>query len=163
MTAASAPTNTKVFEKRTLMDTRVEGLRAFHDDPASFGKLAPPPIFFQIHRDERTSLVEGEIEFTLWFGPIPVRWVARHEPGPTPDSFADLMLRGPMAYWRHEHIFEPAEGGTVLVDRITIAHKSGLPGLISRLMFDGLPLRFLFFYRHMRTKRAVEYGGKRNA
>jgi ligand-binding SRPBCC domain-containing protein len=145
-----------VFEKRSLLRTTVEKLKTFHQDPAAFSKLAPPPIFAQIHRDERTSLTEGELEFTLWFGVFPVRWLARHEPGPTADSFADLMLRGPLSYWRHEHIFQKSGDGAVLIDRVTLEHKPGIAGLVTRLMFDGLPLRFLFFYRHLATRRAVE-------
>jgi len=100
-------------------------------------------------------LSEGELEFNLWFGPIPIRWIARHEPGPTENSFADRMVKGPMAYWRHEHIFESVSDGAKLTDRVTIAHKPGISGLITRLMFDGIPLRILFFYRHMRTKAAL--------
>jgi len=147
--------NTHVFEKRSVMNTTMEKMIAFHEDPKAMPKLSPPPIFVQVHRDERTSLTEGELEFTLWFGPIPIRWLARHEPGPTETSFADLMVKGPMAYWRHEHIFEEADGGIALIDRVTIAHKKGLAGLITRLMFDGVPLRILFFYRHTRTRQAV--------
>lgn len=154
-TVADAPSNAHVYEKRSVMKTTLAAMTAFHQDPKALGKLSPPPIFMQMHRDARTSLTEGELEFTLWFAVIPIRWVARHEPGPTPDSFADRQVRGPMAYWRHEHIFEETEGGVALIDRVTLAHKPGFKGLVTRLAFDGLPLRFLFFYRHLRTRMAV--------
>ena len=96
------------------------------------------------------------MKFTLWFGFIPIKWHAQHQAGPTETSFADLQLSGPMAYWRHEHIFEEVDGGIRLTDRITLAHQTGIKGLLTHLMFDGLPLQFLFFYRHLRTKWAVE-------
>lgn len=146
----------KTFEKRSIFPTTVDAIRAFHDAPGTMPKLSPPPIFVQILRDERTSLTAGELEFNLWFGPIPIRWIARHEPGPTPDSFADVMVKGPLAHWRHEHIFEETDGGTALIDRVTMEHKPGLPGLFTRLMFDGLPLRILFMYRHLRTRAALK-------
>ncbi len=149
------PINAHVYTKRSVMQTTLESMIAFHQDASALAKLSPPPIFMQLHHDGRTSLTEGEIDFTLWFGPLPIRWLAQHQPGPTSTSFADLMLRGPMAYWRHEHIFENVPGGVALIDRVTFAHKSGLQGLLTRLMFDGLPLRFLFFYRHLRTRRVV--------
>jgi ligand-binding SRPBCC domain-containing protein len=145
----------RVFEKRTIIKTTVEQLIAFHEDPGAMPKLAPPPIFVQIHRDDRQSLTEGELEFTLWFGPIPVRWLACHQPGPTEHSFADLMVKGPLEYWHHEHIFEPLSEGVAMIDRVTLTHKKGIPGIITRLVFDGLPLRTLFFYRHLRTKKAL--------
>jgi len=115
-----------------------------------------PPTFIQILRDHRTSLTDGEIEFNLWIGPLPVRWLACHEPGPIDTSFADRMIRGPMAAWYHEHIFEPAPRGTLLIDQITFEHPPGLKGIFTRLMFDGLPLRVLFMYRHWRTRRALQ-------
>lgn len=155
MTPTTA-SKTHTFEKRSVMKTTLERMTDFHQDPKAMPKLSPPPIFVQVKRDDRTSLTEGELEFTLWFGPIPIHWLARHEEGPTPHSFADRMIEGPMDYWRHEHIFEETDEGVALIDRVTLAHKPGLKGLLTRLMFDGLPLRILFFYRHLRTRMAVE-------
>jgi ligand-binding SRPBCC domain-containing protein len=124
----------------------------FHEKPEALGILTPPPMFVQLLRDDRASFTDGELEFRLWFGPVPVRWVARHEPGPTPTSFADRMVEGPLAHWEHQHIFAEVPGGVELRDRIAIAHRPGLPGLLTRLIFDGLPLRALFIYRHLRTR-----------
>lgn len=151
-----APAGATIYEKRSVMNTTLDAMQTFHADPKALNRLTPPPIFMQLHRDDRVSNTEGELEFTLWFGPVPIRWVARHEPGPTPNSFADRMLSGPVAYWRHEHIFEPVEGGVALIDRLTIGHRPGLQGLLTRLAFDGINLRILFFYRHLRTRIAVE-------
>lgn len=150
------PTKTSVFEHRSVIPTTLERMWAFHDAPRAFSTLTPPPIFIHVLRDSRTSLTEGELEFQLWFGPFPVYWHARHEPGPTPTSFIDRMLTGPAAVWVHEHIFTEVEGGVELRDRITIAHKpGGFWGLFTRLFFGGLPLRLLFIYRHWRTRRSV--------
>lgn len=147
--------NAHTFVKSSVINTTLEKMMQFHEDPKALSNLTPPPIFMQLHRDDRTSITEGEIEFTLWFGPVPFRWIARHEEGPTEWSFADRMIRGPMAYWRHEHIFTELDKGVKLTDRVTIAHKSGLQGIFTRLMFDGIPLRILFFYRHLRTRIAT--------
>lgn len=146
---------TKVFEHRSVIATSIEAMTAFHSAPAALPILTPPPIFIQVLRDERTSLTSGELDFRLWFGPVPVRWKARHEPGPLETSFIDRMIDGPMACWEHQHIFKPVEGGVELIDRLTIAHKPGVVGLLTRLMFDGLPLRMLFVYRHLRTRLAL--------
>lgn len=149
------PNDAHTFIKTSVIKTTLDDMMQFHSAPDAFSKLLPPPMIMQVHRDDRTSIQDGEIEFTLWFGPIPIRWIARHEEGPTDCSFADRMIRGPMAYWRHEHIFTQVDGGVELTDRITLAHKSGLQGIFSRLMFDGIPLRILFFYRHLRTRIAT--------
>ncbi len=152
------PANMRHFEKTSTLPGTLDALLRFHQDPRALARLTPPPIVMQLHRDDRRSLTEGDIEFSLWFGPIPIRWIARHEPGPTAHSFADSQIKGPLAYWRHEHLFCEADDGVQLTDRITLAHRNGLPGLVTRLTFDGLPLRVLFAYRHWRTRRALKSG-----
>ena len=145
----------KIFEHRSLVKASMDGVIAFHENPKAFSMLTPFPIYVQILRDERVSFHEGEIEFRLWFGPVPVRWLARHEPGPIATSFVDRMIEGPMATWNHQHIFQETAVGVELIDRIELSHRKGWRGLFTRLVFDGLPLRFLFIYRHWRTKRAL--------
>ncbi|HUN06492.1 MAG TPA: hypothetical protein PLQ56_07815 [Aggregatilineales bacterium] len=143
---------TKTFTHRSTMPTTMERMTAFHEDPRALRILTPPPIFMQPLFDHRTSLTEGDLEFRLWFGPIPFRWHARHEPGPTPTSFVDRQISGPMQSWVHTHSFTQKSDGIELQDQIVLEHKPGLPGLLTRLMFDGLPLRILFLYRHFRTR-----------
>ena len=150
------PANAHTFEHSSVIPTTLDEMIRFHEAPQAFAWLTPPPIFAQVHRRELKSLTDGELEFTLWFLVVPVRWLARHEQGPTPHSFQDRMMQGPMAYWLHRHIFEEVEGGVKLTDRITLSHKPGIAGLFTRLVFDGLPLRFLFIYRHLRTRLQVK-------
>ena len=142
----------KVYQHQTLIPTTMARMIAFHQDPRALNRLTPPPIFVQLLRDDRKSFSQGELVFRLWFGPLPIQWVARHEPGPTPTSFIDRMIDGPLDSWQHEHLFRAVSGGVELTDRVTYAHKPGLPGLLTRLLFDGLPLRLLFVYRHLRTR-----------
>jgi len=155
-TTQSIPKHATIYEKSTVMRTTMDKMIAFHENAKALNHLTPPPIFVQLHEDNRTSMTEGDLTFTLWFGPFPIRWRAQHQPGPTATSFADRMLEGPVQYWYHQHIFEEVDKGIKLTDRLTIAYKTGIYGLLTRLMFDKLPLRLLFFYRHLRTKWAVE-------
>ena len=148
----------RTFIHTSILPGSVSDVAAVHGHPKTFSRLAMPPLIPQILRDERTSLTSGDLEFRLWFGPIPVRWLARHEPGPSADSFRDVQVEGPMLTWEHEHILEAADKGTRLIDRITFSHRPGLPGLLTRLLFDGLPLRMLFVYRHWQLKRLLHSG-----
>jgi ligand-binding SRPBCC domain-containing protein len=150
--------STKTVEFRMTIPGSAAQVMAFYADPKAPVILTPPPIFFRIRDDRRTAVDQGEIAFTLWFAFIPFKWVSRHEPGSTPTSFIDRMLSGPAAVWVHEHIARdlPDKPGYVeVIDRLEIAHKDGLVGLFTRLFFDGLPLRFLFFYRHLRTRMVI--------
>ncbi len=144
------------FEHRSMIPTTMDAMIAFHEDPAAFGRLTPPPILSQIHRREWRSMRDAEIEFTLWFLILPLRWVARHEPGPTPTSFVDRQVKGPVKVWVHRHLFEQTSGGIVLIDRLTILHHDGIKGIFTRLLFNMLSLRILFFYRHLRTRLGVK-------
>jgi len=158
MTASTPYDNLPItFEHRSVIPTTMDAMIAFHEDPSAFARLSPPPIFAQVHRRDWRSMSDAEIEFTLWFLVLPVRWIARHEPGPTPTSFIDVQYQGPVDTWVHRHIFNQVQGGIELIDRLTIIHrKSGFWAIFSRLFFSPLPLRFLFFYRHLRTRMGVK-------
>ena len=142
---------------RSIVNTTMDAMMAFHEEPQAIARLTPPPplMFIQVLRDDRESLTAGELEFRLWFGPFPLHWLARHEPGPTATSFVDRMIEGPMAHWVHQHIFTEVDDGVEITDQVTLAHKPGLQGFLTRLIFDGLPLKLLFLYRHLRTRLAV--------
>lgn len=154
----AAPDHSRLFEKQSVIRCTLDELWQFHQASDAIKTITPPPVFVQVHQDRRVSLTEGDLVFTLWLLFLPVRWVARHEAGTTAHSFVDVMVDGPMAYWRHEHILEPVAEGVRLTDRIRLAHRDGWRGLLTRLMFDGLPLWMLFSYRHWRTKMALEGG-----
>lgn len=142
----------KTVEFRSFFPGTAQQLWDFHAQPKAFNKLTPPPIFIQVLEYGLKSLTDGTVEFRMWLGPLPLLWRVQHKPGPTACSFVDQMLSGPMAYWEHHHIFTDVEGGAELLDRLTIEHKPGLMGIFTRLMFDGLPLRIFFMYRHLRTR-----------
>jgi len=144
------------FEHRSVIPGTLEAVRRFHENPDALALLTPFPIIAQGIRDDRNGLTAGEFEFRLWFGPLAVRWLALHKSSPEAGAlFTDEMLQGPMALWEHTHILKPHANGTELIDRIVLAHQPGWRGWLTRLFFDGWALRFLFYYRHWRTKRTV--------
>jgi len=145
----------QAFEKTSLIKTTLPAIIAFHEDARALSRLTPPPVFVQIQRDARQSLTQGEVDFTLWFGLLPVRWTARHEPGSSEHSFIDRQVRGPMDYWEHEHSFKPREGGVELRDHLRYRHGTGLWGLFTRVAFCRTLLHLLFSYRHLRTRLAL--------
>lgn len=132
----------------------MESVRAFHASPSALKALTPPPVVVQLHRFG--DLEEGmEAEFTLWLGPIPIRWTARHE-NVGPEGFDDVLVDGPMAAWRHRHRFRAeADGASRVDDEIEYTHPPGMKGLWTRLMFGRLALRGTFFYRQLATRKGV--------
>lgn len=130
-------------------------VREFHRRSSSMGAITPPPVVAVVHEAPELLAEGDEMAFTLWLGPIPLRWRARIE-NVTATSFHDRQLRGPFANWVHRHTFVPlASGGTEVVDEIEAELADGLLGkLIGAGMWLNLPV--LFAYRGWKTRRILE-------
>lgn len=105
----------------------------FHHRAASMVAITPPPIVVRIHRSP-VVLEEGdEMDFTMWLGPLPLRWLARIENVST-NGFIDRQLHGPFAEWVHRHTFIPVdEQMTAVIDEIDMRLRAhpvwGLVGI----------------------------------
>jgi ligand-binding SRPBCC domain-containing protein len=142
------------FTYSFLVNAPVTAVSAFHHDTRILKKLSPPPIFVQIHHFE--PLGEGSrAEFTLWFGPLPVRWTAvHHHVGP--HGFTDVQESGPLQSWSHTHTFTAVDPHTTRVtEQITYAHHPGKRGLLSRILFAKPGLYLLFTARKLLTRYYV--------
>lgn len=146
---------TMVFEHRFEVDAPIDVVRDFHGSTAALEVLTPPGAMVKVH--DGGELQEGlVVRFTMWLGPIPVEWTARHE-NVGPDGFVDVMVSGPMAYWRHTHSFiATASGTTQVVDRIEYAHPEGMGGIKTRVLFGKPALGVLFGHRRRATQRVCE-------
>lgn len=133
----------------------LEKVADFHAQSASMAAITPPPVKVRVQRAPAVLGDGDEMEFTLWLGPLPVRWLAKIE-GATPSGFSDRQLKGPFRKWVHRHSFERInETRTRVRDEIHIAlDRQPLWGIIGLLMIVNLP--FLFAYRAWKTRRLLE-------
>ena len=116
--------------------------------------ITPPPMIVRVHAAPAV-LAEGDtMDFTLWAGPIPVRWIARIEDA-SPEGFTDRQIRGPFAAWAHRHTFVRVDDRTTdVVDEVEAELKRHLFwGLAGALMWIGMPV--LFAYRGWKTRRIL--------
>jgi ligand-binding SRPBCC domain-containing protein len=127
----------------------------FHTSATSLKAITPPLIPMQLHNAPERMGNGDEMDFTMWMGPLPVRWQARVE-NVTLTGFLDRQVRGPFAAWAHRHTFvQLAEGGTEVLDEVEARLKThALWGLVGLAMWLGLPL--LFAYRGWQTRRLLE-------
>ena len=104
-------------------------------------------------------MAEGmEADFTLWLGPVPLRWRARHR-DVSAGAFTDEQASGPFADWAHRHELEPlGPHRTRVRDRVEYAHHAGARGLFTRAVMGGPALRVLFGYRALMTKLCCRRG-----
>lgn len=131
---------------------------AFHTAALSLKAITPPLMPIQLHQAPEHLADGDEMRFTLWLGPLPVRWLARVEQV-SPEGFVDRQVDGPFAAWTHRHRFLAVdEANTDVVDEVEARLKAHLLwGAVGLTMWLGLPL--LFAYRGWKTRRLLEGDG----
>lgn len=142
-----------VFDYEFFVDAPQSAVADFHYR-SSVKTLTPFPIIVRLHEFEPLS--EGSLaDFTLWFGPVPVRWIVVHS-NIGPGGFTDRQLVGPLQSWQHEHRFIAVDGQRTRVhEHIEYAYKPGWRGILSRLLFSGPALRMLFMMRKRITRKKI--------
>jgi ligand-binding SRPBCC domain-containing protein len=96
---------------------------AFHQQADSLVALTPPPMRVEIQRAPVSLSKGGGVEFTLWFGPLPIHWVATVE-GVSETGFTDRQASGPFAEWVHRHSFLRVDDQTTeVIDQINLRLK----------------------------------------
>ena len=145
-----------VFVDRFHVNASVKAVASFHGSTRALRLLTPPPVIVQFHHVE--PLAEGSrSEFTLWFGPLPIRWLAVHSACDRASGFTDSQERGPMAAWRHRHTWQALPDGTTeMNEEVTYAHRPGLTGLLTRILFAPPMLALMFAYRRFAIRRGCE-------
>ncbi|MDT5122566.1 MAG: hypothetical protein QOC96_2048 [Acidobacteriota bacterium] len=145
------------FVKESLIEARPERVFAFHELPDALARLTPPwekARVVQPAPDLRvgsTAIVE-----TRLFGLFPVRWVAKHTLYDPPRMFEDVQVSGPFHSWRHRHIVEPHQDGSILRDDVEYEPPLGFIGRLSAPLLIVPRLRRLFDYRHRVTREWCE-------
>jgi ligand-binding SRPBCC domain-containing protein len=145
------------YEHRFRVRASLAAVADFHSHASSMPSITPPPLIVQLQSAPQTLGDGDRMDFTMWAGPLPVRWEAQIE-DVSERGFTDRQLRGPFGEWRHRHSFNPlADDLTEVVDQVEASvQKHVLWGLVGITMWIGLPL--LFAYRGWRTRRLLEGG-----
>lgn len=145
------------FQHRFVVHAPLEDVRAFHTDTRSMAAITPPPIVVRVH-EAPALLGEGDtMRFTLWLGPLPIRWAARFSDVGA-EGFTDEQVAGPFALWKHRHAFVPLSGGRTEVRDVVVARLDRNPvnALVGLSMWLGMPV--LFAFRARRTKALLGPG-----
>jgi ligand-binding SRPBCC domain-containing protein len=145
------------FLHRFNVKAPLEVVSDFHRRPGSLGAITPPPAILRLHLAPE-ELGEGdEMDFTIWLGPLPIRWVARIE-GVSKEGFSDRQLRGPFKDWVHRHSFVRVDDRTTQVqDQIEANFRPHLLwGPVGLGMWLSLPL--MFSYRARQTRKYLGKG-----
>ena len=142
------------FQRSFEVAASLDIVSDFHHHAEGLEAITPP--FVPMKMDEVPPVLKdgSEMRFTLWFGPLPVRWHARLE-DVRKEGFVDLQVSGPFRSWRHEHRFETIDAThTRVVDTIEASlRKHPLWAVVGLKMWLGLPA--LFAYRRWKTRQLL--------
>ncbi|MBW6474683.1 MAG: hypothetical protein K0B14_16265, partial [Anaerolineaceae bacterium] len=124
----------KIFSHSFRVKAPIQAVSDFHSSTTALKRLTPFPVVVKIYYLEPLS--EGSIaKFTMWFGPFPVRWTARHVNVDPLRGFTDIQEKGPLLLWQHTHTFTAiSEEVTEVQDRIEFEYQAGLKYLWTRLL-----------------------------
>ena len=141
-----------IYHHRFEVQAPLKAIADFHRQSASMGAITPPPVIVKIHHAPEILQEGDEMDFTMWLGPLPIRWVAAIE-DVSPTGFVDRQIRGPFTRWEHRHTFVPVNTTTTaVIDEVT-AELSSNPFWRALGYGMWLNLAVLFAYRGWRTRQ----------
>ncbi|RPI24934.1 MAG: cyclase [Chloroflexota bacterium] len=146
------------FKRSFRVSAPLDEVRQFHQDSKSLAAITPPPVVVRVRRAPESLQDGAEMDFTLWLGPLPIRWVACIE-DVSQAGFTDRQRRGPFSAWVHRHSFLALDDHTTeVVDEITARLSlNPLKWIAGASMWVTLPV--LFAYRAWKTRRMLERTG----
>ena len=148
-----------VFTRSTLVPATPEKLFRFHENPHNLRRISPPGMRILDICAEETARPGAEFVMAVRQGPFTLRWVGCWESVDFPRLLVDTGVKCPFAVWRHEHIFEPRPGGTLLTDRVEFRLPWALGGPIGDLVCRLAVFPRMFALRHEATRGFFEPGG----
>ncbi|MBM4246236.1 MAG: TIGR01777 family protein [Deltaproteobacteria bacterium] len=123
----------------------------FFADARNLEKITPDFLRFNVLKVTPETVGEGTtIDYKLVLRGIPLRWRSVIEEWVPGKKFVDRQLKGPYSLWHHTHEFEPADGGTILRDRVRFTVPIGALGDVVAGGFVMSDVRKIFAYRHER-------------
>jgi ligand-binding SRPBCC domain-containing protein len=135
---------------------------AFFSSPLNLSLITPPEMKFhvlskfkpgdQIFKD---MLIDYRV--SPLFG-IPMSWQTKITEVNAPHYFVDEQLKGPYAYWHHEHHFREVKGGTEMTDLVQWRVPLGWAGDVVNELLVRKRVQAIFDFRE---KKLTElYGSK---
>lgn len=144
-------------EFRSKTTARAEALFALYADPDGLSKLTDPGDGRVVSRSDGAMRVGFEVTVAVPVGFVSAPWTSVITVWDPPRRFVDEALRGPFAFWRHDHGVEPDGDHAWLVDRVDYALPLGALGDVAAGWFVRRKFDDLFRRRH--RKHAAMAGG----
>jgi uncharacterized protein (TIGR01777 family) len=128
----------------------------FFSDPANLERITPAFLRFRVKSVSTAQIGHGTlIDYALRLHGVPLRWQSRIESWKPKRAFVDVQIRGPYNRWHHTHEFEPADGGTVVRDRVRYRLPFGALGDLVAGWMVRRDLEAVFDFRRQRIQELI--------
>ena len=136
------------FRSELVVNEPVEELFKWHERPEALKRLNP--TFQPVHViNKEGDLRDGEVTLRIGNKPLQLDWISRHHSYSQNRNFSDEQLKGPFAFWNHDHVFESVDSeNSRLVDSVTYELPFKPLGRIFAGKHIQKTLKQLFAYRH---------------
>jgi len=146
-----------IIEKKIAIAAPIEAVFDFHTDTKNLGLISPPWVKSKVVRQSGEGLGKIIELQTVQYNVFPSHWLVRIEEYDRPVRLTDLMLSGPMKYFRHERTFsQPCASLTELKDHLEYEPPFGFIGKIADKISVKKMMEEMFEYRHRKTKELLE-------
>ena len=151
---------TAFFNRRVEIPYDVHDVFNYHARYRAIDRMIPPWSFLKIIK-RNNGLEDGAIcILELQYGPVKLKWTAKHAGYIQDQLFQDKMIEGPLKSWEHTHSFTPNKlGGCIMEDNI----KYSLPYRLNKFNILGnrlnKTLNQIFGYRHRILQNDLKLGG----
>ncbi|SOD11914.1 SRPBCC family protein [Pedobacter xixiisoli] len=129
----------------------------FFSNPTNLSKITPAEMDFKVVTSNLPQHIHNGLIIEYVVRPlagVPLKWISQISSVNAPHSFVDEQLKGPYAYWHHEHTFEEKGGKVLMKDKVTYAVPFGVLGQLANKLVVRSKLEEIFNYR---TKKILEF------
>lgn len=146
-----------IIESSVAIAAPIEAVFDFHTDTDNLGRISPPWMKTKLIRESGEGsgkLIEMQV---MQYNIFPSRWIVRIEEFERPFRLADLVLSGPMKYFKHTRTFsQPCASLTELKDHLEYEVPFGWIGTLADKVSIRKMMQEMFEYRHAKTKEILE-------
>lgn len=145
-----------LLERKQHIGLPLEEVFDFFGRPENLSRITPLSLGFKILTPSPVKMQAGAvIDYTIRAAAIPLRWTTLISDYDPPRRFVDVQLRGPYSFWHHEHLFEAADGGTLVIDKVHYALPGGPLGDLVHVLFVKRQLEAIFDFRREQIMAAL--------
>jgi hypothetical protein len=146
-----------IIEKSIAIQAPIEAVFDFHLDTKNLGLISPPWMKTKLIRESGEGLGKIIEMQVVQYNVFPSHWLVRIEEYDRPFRLTDLVLSGPMKYFRHERTFsQPCASLTEIKDHLEYEVPFGAIGKIADKLSIRKMMEQMFEYRHKMTKEILE-------